>query len=211
MSTEALTPPPPPPVCLTRSYLSRGIKGGTIVAEDVLDLETHLRRLPDPDGYRCCVCPCPRCGSSRVHAHCFRERLLRPSDRRETPRSVTIRLYRCAAPFCGAVFTVLPAFIARHLWRSWETVHEVVSHRTPAPSTTRRRWLSRLASDSSQLVQAFMVLALNGIREVLARRRVGGNRASFIQSVEAFLSGSSSPLGLIAAWIHRLQPGIRLM
>jgi len=43
--------PPPPPRYLEQCYPSSQ-KGGTLVAEDVTDLETHARRLCTPDGYR---------------------------------------------------------------------------------------------------------------------------------------------------------------
>jgi hypothetical protein len=145
-------------VCLVRSYKSRGVKGGTFIAEDVMDLETHLRRLLDPDAYRAVIGLCPNCGGDCIHALCFRERILRPADSAERPLIVEIRLFRCAPRNCGAVFTVLPAFIARHLWRAWKTVEATSAGQQQPPETTRRRWLSRLASNASQLVQTFASL-----------------------------------------------------
>jgi hypothetical protein len=56
MSAATLSPPQPPG-CLTRSYVSRGVRGGTIIAEDVYDLAEHRNRLADPDTYCCVACP----------------------------------------------------------------------------------------------------------------------------------------------------------
>jgi hypothetical protein len=60
--------------CLVRLRASSQ-KGSTIITEDVIDLETHERRLRDPDGYRPRFCP--RCGGSRFHVHDYRWRVLR--------------------------------------------------------------------------------------------------------------------------------------
>jgi hypothetical protein len=68
--TKDRSPSSAPQACLDRAYASSQ-KGGTLIAEDVLDLETHERRLEDPGGYR----PegCRRC-RSRVHVHDLRPR-----------------------------------------------------------------------------------------------------------------------------------------
>ncbi len=106
--SAATLPPPSPPICLTRSYKSRGQKGGTVIAEDVHDLQTHRKRLLDPDDYRSVITSCRACGTSRLHALCFRERVLRRGFGK-AQEVETVRLYRCALKPCGAVFTVLPA------------------------------------------------------------------------------------------------------
>jgi hypothetical protein len=118
MSTE-VHPLLPPPACLTRTYASRGIKGGTVIAEEVIERSEHERRLLDPGTYREVVTPCVACKGTSLHAHCFRTRTLRPAARGAPSVIITIRLYLCT---CGAVFTVLPAFVARHLWRAWKTI-----------------------------------------------------------------------------------------
>jgi DNA-directed RNA polymerase subunit RPC12/RpoP len=113
MSQDRL-PPPSPPACLLRRCPSKQ-KGGTIVAEAVADLAAHLG-ICRPDGYR--PIACPRCGCGRLHVHDYRHRLVRqePSG---TPTLVVVR-YRCAG--CGAVWLVLPLFMARSLRRSWPVV-----------------------------------------------------------------------------------------
>ncbi len=196
------------PVQLNRSYAARGVKGGTVIAEDVLDLDTHRRLLRHPDNYRRYVSPCPRCSGSRMHTHCSRQRRLRPGDPGQPVVSVTIRLYRCRLPSCRAVFTVLPAFIARHLWRSWETVANVVNGTEIAPGRTRRRWLNRLKSSAWELFQTFTSMITGRVIELLCTTRP----RSRLQFVEVIAQVVGAPrLALTAAWLHRLRPGVRLM
>lgn len=205
MSADTL-PPPQPPKCLTRSYLSRGVKGGTIICAEVLDLAEHRRRLADPDSYR--PEKCRNCGHHKNHAHCFRERVLRPADRREPCLIVMIRLFCCAS--CRAVVTVLPAFIARHLWRAWETVERVLGAKQKAPPATRQRWLARLDSDASQLLRLLAASFQGEVVEALLRSRPSTRRA-FIAVLQPFLGTGSSLFASLSAWIQRLEPGLRLM
>jgi hypothetical protein len=205
MSTE-VHPLPPPPACLTRSYSSRGIKGGTVIAEEILERRRHEELLLDPDGYRKVVAPCARCGGCRLHAHCFRTRALRPAAVEAPAEVVAIRLYLCAS--CGAVFTVLPAFIARHLWRAWETVRSVVEGGARAAVSTAMRWGARLRSDASQLVQLFTASMAGETSRRLARLWPR-SRWDFLQAL--FPAAEPSRLALAAVWIHRLERGVRLM
>lgn len=209
MSAVTLSPPQPP-VCLRRSYLSRGIKGGTVIAEDVVDVEQHGQRVVHPDGYRCYVAPCLRCGHGLVHGLCFRERLPRPATPDQPIEAVTIRLFRCASKACKAVFTVLPAFLARHLWRTWETVQNSVQGRETPPRSTLRRWLARYRCDASQPVQVFTSSVRGPVTKVLKRVRPL-TRADFIQALTPLLPPARRIFASLAAWIHRLSAGIRLM
>lgn len=160
------------PSFLTRSYISRKVKGGTVIAEDVFDLETHRRMLRHPDDYRRYVGPCRCCGEVRVHTHCIRTRKLTPGQSGSgTPFHVQIRLYRCVSPACRAVFTVLPAFIARRLWRTWETVDAVVNGTESAPARTRRRWIQRLNGSSWDLFQTFTATVRGRVTDVLCEKR----------------------------------------
>ena len=208
MSADTL-PPPQPPVCLERSYLSRGIKGGTIIAEDVLDLKTHRSLLSDPDGYR--PSSCWFCEREKPHAHCFRERVLRPASPEVPSLVVTIRLYYC--PECGAVFTVLPAVIARHLWRLWKTVEGVSSKKAEAPRTTKRRWLSRLSSSAAILIQALRAVGSHLIGQSLSALlgKVRTRRDLIEAAVATHSVPADHPFAALAGWIHRLERGIRLM
>lgn len=203
MSAATLSPPRPA-VCLTRSYLSRAVKGGTVIAEDVTTVSEHSERVVDPDGYRPCVVPCRSCGQRSLHAHCFRERRLRPARRDAGVEIISIRLFRCAS--CRAVFTVLPAFVARHLWRAWKTVEAVARSALEAPRSTARRWLSRLRSDARQLVRLFtssLAALPSGFSTLLGQP----TRHAFVDA----LGATSDRFAFAAVWIHRLGAGIRLM
>ena len=213
--SNALLPPPQPEVCLTRSYVSRGVKGGTVIAEDVWDREAHQEALLDPDTYRAYIGDCRNCGYWKVHALCFRTRLLYPAEVHDQIKEEDIRLYRCPKKGCGAVYTILPAFVARHLWRDWQTVEEVCEAKREAPRSTKRRWYGRLASSARQLVQLFkgtLVQTLKGnvdwlraLTEILTRRE-------FINVLwSAGVICSPSTFAKVAVWIHRVQPGVRLM
>lgn len=204
-------PPPPPPVCLTRSCSSRKIKGGTVIAEDVRDLETHRKKLLDPDEYRSAIGACSACGSKALHALCFRERVLRGGCD-EPSLAETIRLYRCAAKACGAVFTVLPAVIARHLWRLWKTVEDAMAEKLELPRSTSFRWLRRLGSSAGQLVQTLTSNASSLISPSLSSALMkAATRRELVDAFRPSLEQSVEPFSLLAAWIHRLEPGIRLM
>ena len=107
--TDEQSPPPAAPACLCRPYPSTQ-KGGTLVAEDVLDLATHEQRLETPATYR--PAACPRC-QAKVHLHDLRVRLLLDQPERCTE----VVRFRCAdRARCGAAWQVLPAFLARWLW-----------------------------------------------------------------------------------------------
>jgi hypothetical protein len=208
MSADTL-PPPLPPVCLLRTYLSRGVKGGTVIAEDVDDLEVHRRRILDPEAYRPSSCWC--CGRERPHAHCFRERILRPASPNDPPLIEAIRLYFC--PGCGAVFTVLPAVIARHLWRLWKTVEDVSTKRSVAPPTTMARWFSRLSCSAARLVQALLAMGSH----LLGRRLTSllgkvSTRGELLEAVIVCRAvPAKHPFAGLGGWIHRLERGLRLM
>lgn len=210
--SAATLPPPRAKVCLTRSYASRRIKGGTVIAEDVRDLETHRRKILDPDEYRATIDACWACGSKVLHALCMRERTLRGAL--ETASRVeTVRLYRCALKTCGAVFTVLPAVIARHLWRLWQTVEDSVSGKVTVPESTQRRWLGRLCSSASRLLQTIAAKAASLFSEGFVSKL--SKVTTRLELVEALRSTQGefalNTFAVLAAWIHRLEPGVRLM
>jgi hypothetical protein len=219
------SPPPDPDPCLCRAYASRvpKQKGGTLIAESVVDLEDHERHLRI-DGYR--PAGCPRCGSP-VHAHEYRSRLLLG----EAEGSTEIVIYRCADhERCGAVWRVLPALLARHLWRAWDTVEQTVADRDgeepvapgltgaagPAiPETTRARWRARLTT-SAAMVVAVLATAMDvpELAEVVKRAGYSATRGEVV-AVHAQSSMRSlvrvHPLGSLAGVVHRLAPGVRLM
>jgi hypothetical protein len=191
-------------------------KGGTIIAEDVTDLATHQKRVCDPDGYR--PSWCLRCGGHVLHVHDYAERRLRGPG---TVLVVRIIRYLCADRSCAASWRILPAFIARHLWRAWPVVEkaamagpapEQTEERTSVPASTVRRWRARLASSAGQLVQ---LLAASGtaLLEAIAER-VGPSaaRRALVEVHGAMTrSGMGARLGTLGALAHRLERGIRLM
>ena len=212
MSQERLPPPDPAP-CLGRAYPSSQ-KGGTQIAEDVTDRAEHQRRLCDPDGYR--PANCPKCGHAVLHVHDYRERTLRAE-----PGAQRIRIVRHQCAACEGIWQTLPAFVARHLWRSWTTVQASTIAASPSsssspppvvPRSTVARWWSRLLSSAGVLVQ---VLASSGSPALDAIVCAVGLEATRHELVAAYASraGASPPIRLLdlPAFVHRLVPGIRLM
>ena len=139
--------PPAADPCLSRPYSSSPKqKGGTRIAEAVRDLATHLRMLLSPWEY------CPEacwCGCERLHVHGLRERHPRQLVVNGEPVPVvSILVFLCAG--CGATWRVLPAFLARCLWRTWDVVERealakprpsaapAVPRRQPPPASRRR-------------------------------------------------------------------------
>jgi len=204
--------PPQPPKYLDRPYPSSQ-KGGTLIAEDVTDLETHEKRLHDLDSYRPSCCP--RCGHGRLHVHDYPWRVLRgeraPKDdakRVEVP-SIRVIRHRCANQTCKAVWRTLPALLARHLWRRWVVVDAAtVGHRPhdwpEVPARTRRRWLARLLGAARVLTQALAVSGSTLWEDVAKRVGATATRLDLLGALEL-------PLSSVAALLHRLAPGLRLM
>jgi hypothetical protein len=206
-------PPPEPESCLVTSRVS-SFKGGTLIAEDVRDLDAHQRRLCDPDGYR----PerCPRCGHDVLHVHSYPER--HPRGEPGLPPVVRVVQYICAGDACSATWRILPMFLARHLWRVWKTVERVTLPGEapivgpPVPERTRCRWSARLAAAARVLV---VLLAASGgfvLESVAAEVGLDASRAEL---VHAYAEQPDVPRGarlaVVAALAHRLERGIRLM
>ncbi|MGH6913409.1 MAG: hypothetical protein ACREH3_06845 [Geminicoccales bacterium] len=196
-------------------------KGGTLIAEGVDDLAEHERRLR-LDGYR----PerCGRCGG-RIHAHQHRSRQLLG----EAKVCTEVAIYRCAdRERCGAIWRILPALLARHLWRAWSTVERsVLDAAEPksegevaadtVPEQTRRRWRTRLSA-SVAMILGVLATARDVPELIAVVEHVGyaGTRrelvAIFDEQVPAGEEGpSGTHLSRVAAVIHRLAPGVRLM
>jgi hypothetical protein len=212
--TDHRPSPPEPEDCLTQSRVSR-YKGGTLIAEHVRDLATHQRLLAEPDGYRpdCCA----SCFGRVLHVHDYLERL--PRGELDLPPVICIIRFMCAAPTCRATWRILPAFLARHLWRIWPTV-ERATHQAkpveldpkPIPERTARRWRERVASAAKQVV---LLLASSGgalLEEIAKRAGLGATRWEL---VDVHTSVVAPPVGRrladLAAVVHRRERGLRLM
>jgi len=206
-------PPPGPEACLVRLRPSTQ-KGGTIIAEDVLDRATHERRICDPAGYRPPFCP--RCGERGLHVHDYRARVLRAEP--GTPVATIVR-HACVA--CQAIWQVLPAFIARHLWRTWRVVARTLTpdnghqppesgtHWPPVPRRTARRWRARWRRPARTLGQ---ILASSGAATwavLAASLRPDATCADLVAAYAA--TPCPHPVPAVAALVYRLQPKVRLM
>ena len=123
-----------------------------------------------------------------------------------------IRRYQCAEEDCEAVWRILPAVIARHLHRTWETVQAATSEPTRVSATTVRRWLGRLQLVATQLTQLLATTAEEAVLAITDRLSIACTRAELVLALArgAVLSRSRR-LQQLAAWVHRLQPGVRLM
>jgi hypothetical protein len=214
--SEKELPPPGLEACLVRLRASSQ-KGGTIIVEDVTDLETHERRLCDPGGYRPRFCP--RCGGSRFHVHDYRWRVLRADPGK--PETSVVR-HVCLG--CEAIWQTLPVFIARHLWRTWRVIeHELtdaeptrvqgeIRRWPPVPERTRRRWRARWLRPVRFVAQ---VLASCGEATWVALAGALGFAATCADLVGSYASRVVTAAGhlleAVAALIYRLQPKVRLM
>lgn len=215
MSPTIGLPPPDPESCLVQSRVSR-FKGGTLIDEDVQDLEAHERRLCDPDGYR--PGRCPRCGHGVLHVHCYPER--RPRGELGMPAVVRIIQYVCASAECGATWRILPMFLARHLWRAWKTVERVVMPAgmtrsvaaPPIPPRTEQRWRTRFAASARMLV---VLLAASGgvaLEALASSASLDASRAELTAAhADVIHAPPSARLAALAELVHRLERGLRLM
>lgn len=201
-------------VCLTTTYAGKPEqKGGTLIAEAVGGFDEH-RRVLENDGYR----PewCPRC---HRHLHILDQRGRKLRDQPDCAEVLICR-YRCRP--CGAVWQVLPGFIARYLHRTWGAVQSALvaagalartgsEWRVGRKPSTLRRWLGRLDSSALVLVQA---LAATGSEAGAVLRDLGAwcTRAELVETLaKAALVEKQRKLEGLACWIHRLVPGLRLM
>jgi hypothetical protein len=88
----------------------------------------------DPDGYRPKVCP--KCGGTVLHVHDYRTRCLCAE-----PGKPVTKVVRHECVVCEAIWEILAAFIARHLWRTWRVVEHTLMGSTPLPAEAEaRRW-----------------------------------------------------------------------
>ncbi len=211
MTTVSGSPPLEAAACLCQRYPSSQ-KGGTLIIDGVDDLAEHVRRLEQgtyrPDG-------CPRCHEP-VHVHDRRPRLLAG----DVVVSTVIARFRCSdREGCGAVWQVLPRFLARHLWRAWRTVQAAVIEPVEAsavqavPARTRQRWRARLAS-SAALVVSVLSDAFR-VGPVAWAAKSTGFTTTRGELVAAFAREArlcvGQQLSELAELIHCFAPGVRLM
>lgn len=204
---EIRTAPPAAESCLVSSYASRGgQKGGTLVDETVVDLAAHETKMTDPGSYRPAEC---RCGCTRLHLHDRRERKARGSGN----AAVMVVIFLCTK--CFATWRVLPAFLARCLWRTWEVVEAALFEgerplAAPVPARTVQRWHARLAQAALAATQALATSGDPALRVVAQRVGLDAPRIALAKMYATAIE-SSSLLAPLAALLHRLSPGLRLM
>lgn len=199
--------PPAADECLVLSYASRGQKGGTLIDETVLDLASHEARMLDQASYRPAQCAC---GWRTLHIHGVRERRPRGMVTRDGGLAVVmVALFLCAR--CLATWRVLPAFLARCLWRTWGAVEKAVLEQeepgeAEVPSRTKQRWRARLAQAARAPVQALATSGEGMLRAVAQAVGLDGSRERLVGAYSA-----DATLPALAALLHRLNPGLRLM
>jgi len=125
---------------------------------------------------------------------------------------------RCAdREHCGAAWQLLPAFLARHLWRRWQVVEQAAlgPARAPAPATpkqTLRRWTGRLASSAAVLVTVLAQAATCQVARLLRKVRHDDRRLDLVTAYASILEPQPGHrLCALAGLIHRMAPGVRLM
>lgn len=194
----------PPSPCLDRPSPSSS-KGGTVIARHITTLREQRQALAEPDLVR--PEDCWTCGIGALHVHERRERTLRGHHGAAT---IGVLIFRCAQPGCRAVWRVLPAFLARHLWRAWSTVAEALTPETEArssvPARTRDRWRTRLRERAAVLIA---VLGGSGQRSVVERAAALGSGAVRREVIDAF--GGLARVAMLAAQVHHLVRGVRVM
>jgi Domain of unknown function (DUF6431) len=208
-----MNPPPEYEACLFR-LRSSNQKGGTLIAEEVTDYTAHERRICDPDGYRPAFCPC--CGGRRLHVHDYRERVLRAQ-----PGTPVARIVRHLCVCCKAIWQVLPLFLARYLWRTWNVVRRVLmpapkasspsepQHWPAVPPRTVRRWRQRWLRPARALAQILAATGQAAWATLATRLPVDATCADLALAFTREHVGP--PLAGLAALLYRLQPHVRLL
>jgi hypothetical protein len=148
--------------------------------------------------------------------HDYRERVLRAE-----PGKPVARIVRLLCVACGAIWQILPLFIARHLWRTWNVVmhtlmpdYQVSSPSEPqhwpkVPLRTVRRWRARWLRPALALIQ---ILAASGQAAWATLATPLLPQATCADLVATYAREHvGQPLAGLAALVYRLQPKVRLM
>ncbi len=179
-------------------------KGGTLLARHLVTLEQHQSALAAPALFG--LSTCVRCKIGRLHVHDRRERLF--AGEIGGPGRTEVLVFRCSRRAeCGAIWRVLPHFLARHLWRRWTLVGVVLEDgRHRVPRRTQQRWRWRLASAAAVVVALLGQAAMHDWTEVAVRAGMDATRGDVIA-----VAGGPNRLAHLAAIIDHLEPGVRLM
>jgi len=126
--------------------------------------------------------------------------------------TITVMIFLCAG--CQATWRVLPAFLARCLWRTWEVVEGAVQGTRGAgepvvPPRTARRWAARLRQSARLPGQVLATTGRAALAEVTQAVGLDADRRSL--AGEFAVRFGKTLLTRLAALLHRLSPGVRLM
>jgi hypothetical protein len=126
---------------------------------------------------------------------------------------IEIRRYRCAG--CRAVWQVLPGFVARWLWRRWEVVDGALKRkrrhgRAAVPERTQRRWRSTLRRSARLVRHVLSATQRPDIDAVVRRVPLTGTRGDVLAAYREHAKDGNA-LPELAALLHRLAPGLRMM
>ncbi len=141
---------------------------------------------------------------------------------RDQPDSAAEEIRRYLCSICRAVWQVLPAFLARHLHRTWGAIQSRLvaagalerggaERRVAAKPTTTARWLARLQATAIVLTQA-LVECGGEVASVVRELGIGCSRRDLVEGLaRAGLVKQRHKLGELACWIERVVPGVRVM
>ena len=198
--------PLPSSSCLNRPYSSTQ-KGGTLIASHVGTPNAQSEALIDPDRVR--PRSCGNCGCGNLHVHERRTRVL--AGHREGLPPIGILIFRCSEKSCRTTWRILPVFLARHLWRAWDTV-DVVDRKPDSadgrrvPARTQQRWAQRLCQHATALLVLLAASPLPHDAQVSRELELGPTRRQVIVAL-----GGTQALAIIAAKFHKACPGVRVM
>lgn len=171
-----------------------------MIAAHIVTLAQHEASLANPDLVR--PHDCSACKWPILHVH---ERRSRKLDGLGSA-STEILIFRCAR--CQVVWRVLPALLARHLWRTWAAIGDALDDahsRNTTPKRTLLRWLQRLCELARMLI---VVLGQWGPTCPRAVAELGLD-ATRRNVIEAF--GGFGRLAGLAQLVDHLVPGVRVM
>jgi len=185
-------------------------KGGTVLARHVRSVEEHEATLRDPDKVR--HERCLSCKIGQLYVHDRRSRIYAGEVLESGEAHTTeVLVFRCdRREECGAIWRVLPHFLARHLWRRWTLVGTVLSEPGPrrhvVPRRTQQRWRRRLRCAAAVLVALLGDAPTAEWVDVAVAASADASRARLLAA-----AGGPGRLADLAAIVDHLEPGVRIM
>jgi hypothetical protein len=135
-----------------------------------------------------------------------------------------VRIVRFVCCNCGAVWQVLPLLIARLLRSTWRVVEASTLGPAPpptepqVPARTLRRWRERLGCAARHAVQVLATSGDAALERLAGTLGLDATRCELVLAyayAHAYAHALDIPcterLASVAALLHRLAPGARLM